>query len=228
MPTAGTVDTAQVELAVYASDTDASLVVRHPGTGELIPYTPVKADGGRYFRARVPYPVPGVWWHGWTVTGTGEGFVEKYVPVGPAGVAGDPRHTYATTVDLAHVLHEAPPIDADRLLRDASADLDDLLLTAVYDVDGDGMPTVDALCPDGQTLVTVALRDAVCQMVKWRVDTGDTDGAASVYTSASVAGVNLSRRDAGGTASRPDRVGDAARAVISRAGLLSHGPYHFG
>jgi hypothetical protein len=228
MPTAGTVDTAQVELVVYAGDTAASLIVRHPGTGELIPYTPVKADGGRYFRARVPYPVPGVWWHGWTITGTGEGFRELYVPVGPAGPAGDTRHTYASTVDLATALHDAPPVDAELLLRNASADLDDLLLTAVYDVDQYGMPTPDALCPDGQTLVKDALRDAVCQIVQWRIATGDTDGAASVYTSASVAGVNLSRRDAGGTASKPDRIGDNARGVISRAGLLSHGPYHFG
>lgn len=226
MATAGTVDTAQLELAVFGPDTEATLVVRHPVTGAMTPYSATKADGGRFFRARVPYPLPGLWWHGWTVTGTGEGFRELWVSVAPAGAAGDTRPTYANTTDLANALHEAPPLDSERLLREATVDLDDVLLTAVYDVDDDGMPTADAVCPDGETLVATALRDALCQIVKWRIDTGDTDGAASVYTSASVAGVALSRRDAGGSASRPDRIGQSARNVLTRAGLLNHGPYH--
>ncbi len=225
MATAGTVDTAQIELAVFGGDTAATLVVRHPRTRVETPYPTVKVDGGRFFRARVPYPIVGLWWHGWTVTGTGEGVRELYVAVGPAGPDGDTRHTYADTVDLADALHEAPPLDAERLLRDASSDLDGLLLTAVYDVDAEGMPTPGALCPDGETLVVDVFREAVCQIVKWRIDTGDTDGAASIYTTTSVAGVNLSRREGGGSVAA-DRIGANARRVLAVAGLLGYGPYH--
>lgn len=62
---------------------------------------------------------------------------------------------YATPADLAAWLGlSEPPEGADRALRDASLDVDVLLIGAVYDTDADGRPT--------DPKIAGILQDATC------------------------------------------------------------------
>src|SRR5689334_13939729 len=109
MPYAGGVDTAQLDLDVYDTDTLAVLAVRHPVTKATSTPTlshTLVGDKQRW-QGLVPYPVSGLWWHTWTVTGTGAGETVLKVPVAPAGPGA--WRSYATTTDLADYLGEAPP-----------------------------------------------------------------------------------------------------------------------
>lgn len=217
MPVAGTVDTAEIVLEVFGPDTQATLVVTPP-TGAPYTVTATPTDDTRQtWRARVPLPLGGLYRELWMVTGTGEAtYPPLIVAVGPADVD-DPRHTYATTTDLANALHAAPPADAEKKLRDATQLVDDLLLCAVYPVDVDGMPTD----PDHEA----ALRDAVCEVVKWWEATGDDgSGASAVFQSASIAGVSLGRASSKG-GPKTARVGPAVRPVLEQAGLWQ-GPWY--
>ena len=121
---------------------------------------------------------------------------------------------YATPEQLcAWTGHPAPP-DAERLLTRASEDVDDALLTAVYDTDPCGHPTVPH--------VARALADAVCAQVEYWLATGDDGtGAVGMWDSVSIGPVSLSGRQdtpAGG----PGEVDLAPRTrrALARAGLL--------
>lgn len=129
----------------------------------------------------------------------------------------DDRHTYATGQEWANYLHqEQPPADADRILRTASTAVDELLLTAVYDTDGQGMPT--------RAEHIRALRLATCAVATWWDDIGDPygSGAPAQVQSASIAGVSLGFN----RGKKPDRHGPDARRHLADVGLLGHGPYH--
>lgn len=226
MPIAGATDTAQVDLEVYGGDTEAELEVTFLTDGTAITPPTVAVDYGnpdlvnKSWRARVPYPDPGLYLHTWTITGTGEGIQTLTVAVAPADASGDPRHSYATPTDLANYLHEAPPLDSMRLLRQATAAIDDWLLCEVYDVDDDGMPT--------HPEVIAAFTEAVCEQVRWREETGGDDADAMAgYTSMSIAGVSLGRSpDAKGT--RRNRVAPKVPAILAKApGLTGHGPWTY-
>lgn len=221
MPVVGSIETVKLTLDVFGSDTAATLTVVQPD-GQTAPgdVTKVDEDGGKTWLARVVYTMPGVWdLSGWRVTGTGEGRPEApyRVAVAPAPGTPDGRHTYATSVDLANYLRDAPPLDADRLLRDASAALDDVLVCSVYDVDAVGMPTDAA--------VQAVLRDAACAVVKWRDASGYDETAAGDITSASIAGVSLGFAS-GGTTGPRDGIGGEARQLLRQAGLLGTGPWY--
>lgn len=74
--------------------------------------------------------------------------------------------TYATATEYAEWLgEEKPPTGAARLLRDASLEVDEMLLTAHYNVSYDGMPT--------DATVIAALRDATCAQADYRDEHGD-------------------------------------------------------
>lgn len=74
--------------------------------------------------------------------------------------------TYATPTEYATWLAvEEPPHGAARLLRDASLEIDEMLFTAHYRVDHDGMPVDPA--------VIGALRDATCAQAEHRAEYGD-------------------------------------------------------
>lgn len=86
---------------------------------------------------------------------------------------------YAEPQDLADWMGRTdPPEGADRWLRDASMDVDSLLLTAVYDVDSDGMPTDQA--------VIDALRDATTAQAEYLIEVGDRTGASANLTNVKV------------------------------------------
>ncbi|WP_449281250.1 hypothetical protein [Leucobacter sp.] len=74
--------------------------------------------------------------------------------------------TYATEAEYADWLgEETPPAGAARLLRDASLEVDEMLITAVYRVDHDGNPI--------EPKVIAALRDATCAQAEHRDEHGD-------------------------------------------------------
>ncbi len=222
-PVVGMVDTARLELEVFGPDTVATLTVTPPRGPVLHPnVAPVDtgnpADAGRYWRALVPWTMPGIWREQWVTTGTGANTHPPIlVSVAPATTT-DTRHTYADTVDLANALQGPVPLDAERRLRDATSWIDRELLCAVYPVDDDGMPT-EAKHVD-------ALREAVCAVLKWWDSIGeDGSGATSVIQSASMAGVSLGWKVSGSDGGR-DMIGGEARQILGDAGLLGNGPWH--
>lgn len=221
MPLAGSIDTVTLELEVFGPDTEAALtVIRPDGSSGTAETAAVSGSNNKTWRARVAYPIPGVYTFDWLVSGAGEGRPEKRyrVSVGPAAAGVDPRHTYATSYDLATYLADAPPLDSDRLLRDASAAVDDMLLCAVYPIDEDEMPTDPA--------VAAAMRDATCAVAKWRIASGYDETAGAEITSASIAGVSLGFK-AGSDGAARDGYGNEARQILREAGLIgASGPWH--
>ncbi|MEV6073962.1 hypothetical protein AB0L80_02425 [Streptomyces sp. NPDC052069] len=120
---------------------------------------------------------------------------------------------YATPEQLTAWTGQPAPPDADRLLARASEDIDDALLSAVYDTDAAGMATD----PD----IVAALANATCAQVEYQQATGDDGtGAAGRWGSVSIGPVSLSdRRDDPQAASDVDLAPRAHRA-LKRAGLL--------
>ncbi|WP_367128325.1 hypothetical protein [Saccharothrix sp. HUAS TT1] len=130
---------------------------------------------------------------------------------------------YATEADLTG--YGAPPgvtlptgAAAAWSLARASERVDELLLTAVYEVDTNGLPT--------DPTVVAALRDAVCAQVGWWAETGTSPtGAPPRYSSVKLGSLALTKT-AGG--SSPDggagRYAPDAVRHLRLAGLLSGQP----
>jgi hypothetical protein len=120
---------------------------------------------------------------------------------------------YATAEELAAYTGQPAPADATRLLARASEDIEDALLTAIYDTDDAGAPTD----PD----IIAALSEATCAQVEYQQATGDDGtGAAGRWDSVSIGPVSLSgRKDAPRGAGDVDLAPRADRA-LRRAGLL--------
>ena len=86
---------------------------------------------------------------------------------------------YATEEQFeAWLAPDAVPDGAARLLRSASRDVDEMLLTAVYPVDSDGMPTVAAH--------EDAIREATCLQASHRAEHGDEIDMATSGVSVSL------------------------------------------
>ncbi|MFE4057404.1 hypothetical protein ACFXP3_14090 [Streptomyces sp. NPDC059096] len=106
-----------------------------------------------------------------------------------------------------------PPADADRLLANASDDIDDALLTAVYRTDDAGMPT--------DPTVLTALAEAVRAQIEYWAATGDDGtGAAGRWDSVSLGPVSLSGRKDAPTAAGDVDLAPRAHRALTRAGLL--------
>lgn len=221
MPIVGMVDTLQVDLEVWGSDTAVTIVARPPAGDpvdvEMIPVAPPSdhpEQARKLWRGPITYDVPGIWTVYPTVTGTGAGVGDPYpVAVGPAGVVdGDERHTYATSTDYANVTREVPPLDVETKLRDATQEIDEVLHFANYDVDDAGMPT--------RAEDVEAMMLATIEVVRWWDANGwDGSGAEVQVQSASIAGVSLGFT-AGKAGQKPDLVGGKARRILATAGLL--------
>ncbi|MBB4931850.1 hypothetical protein F4561_002670 [Lipingzhangella halophila] len=120
---------------------------------------------------------------------------------------------YAAPQDLADWMgKDSPPDGAEQWLRDASMDVDSLLLTAVYDVDEDGMPTKQA--------VIDTLRDATTAQAEYLIDVGDRTGASAQLTDVKVD--KVSKSWATNQYGRVIREDYASRAVqiLHQAGLI--------
>jgi hypothetical protein len=108
------------------------------------------------------------------------------------------------------------PADIDRQLARASLDVERATLTAVYAVDGDGLPT--------DTTIAQAFEDATCAQVEAWQSTGDELGTGNVYDDVQIGSVRLARRGANaGAASQPGALAPRAATILSLAGLLSDG-----
>lgn len=185
MPDVGDMVTATMAVDPHDETTSVALAVTGPDGTVVLPVVTAGEDG--VWSAPVVYALPGVWRLSWTVTGTGAGVEHELVSVAPAPQVTGGGRVYATTTDLANYLQAAPPLDAARLLADASRMLDARVLAYCwYDVDDEGAPT--------DTDVAKAIGRAVCAQVAWWGEVGDSVGAAGVgYGNVAIGSVNLGR-----------------------------------
>ncbi|MGW3847186.1 hypothetical protein [Streptomyces fagopyri] len=191
MPDVGDLVTARLTVDPADETTTASLTVTRPDGTTVSPVT-TGDDDGAVWTAPVSYTLAGLWRLSWTVAGTGASVEHQVVSVGPAPAVTVTGRVYATTTQLAEILHAAPPLNAVQLLTDASDALRDALKTAVYDTDDDGMPT--------NPKVAEAFAEAVCRIVEWWGETGDAVGADMGWDSVSAGPVALSGRSSSGAA----------------------------
>lgn len=201
MPDVGDMVTATMAVDPHDETTSVALAVTGPDGTVVLPVVTAGEDG--VWTAPVVYTLPGVWRLSWTVTGTGAGVEHELVSVAPAPTVTGGGRVYATTTDLANYLGAAPPLDAARLLADASRMLDaQVLAYCRYDVvTATGMPS--------DTDVATAISRAVCAQVAWWGEVGDSTGAAGAgYGSVSIGSVSL-----GATASASSGADSAARQI---------------
>ncbi|WDZ91147.1 hypothetical protein [Nocardiopsis sp. HUAS JQ3] len=120
---------------------------------------------------------------------------------------------YATVEELVGFLPPGEPVpdDAEGLLDQATEDIDGALLTAVYDVDADGMPTAPA--------VVAALARATCAQAVWLDESGDRSGAGRQWATASLGGASYGRASDGSPGTGD--LGPRAARILANAGLLS-------
>lgn len=206
----------------YGADTAAALVV-HPPAGDTTAVATTSSGEGKTHTANTPVllTMPGTWTWAWTVTGTGAGKRYEEVRVAPAPVDVPLAGTlvYATTADYARWLQAAPPVGAARSLRVASERVDELLRTAVYQTDAEGLP-VDQEQRD-------ALRWATCAQADYQRAIGDPygRGALGTLTSVSIGSVSIGRGVTASGTTAPPRYSDQAVSYLATAGLLGHGPW---
>lgn len=120
---------------------------------------------------------------------------------------------YASVADF-----EASPLTdgttTDQVLVAASLDVDQMLLTAIYETDSSGLPTD----PD----VTEALKDATIAQAQYAAGKGDaTNVGAGHITQASIGSISFTR-----SSETPGRYSPQALQILSQAGLLGRGPWN--
>ncbi len=217
----GDIATLTLTVTPFDNTTTATVSVTSPTGTVTSPSTTPSSDRATW-TAQLPLTEPGEYLVRWTVTGVGAGVEQSTVtarPLQPVLVTGE--RVYATTADLAYYLQAAPPSDARRMLLRASERIEDLLLTAIYDVDSNHLPT--------DPTVRAALRNAVCAQVKWWMDTGDESGVMGQMQSVSIGSVSLGRgyTGAGSATGASQNLSVDAVAHLRRAGLLSSGVLGF-
>ncbi|WP_327671826.1 MULTISPECIES: hypothetical protein [unclassified Streptomyces] len=168
MPDVGDVVTARLVVEPYDVTTAVTLSVTAPDGTVSAPAVSA-ADGGKTWSTTLAYTLAGVWLLRWSVSGMGASVENQQVSVAPTPGAGGGGRVYATTTQFAEYLDAAPPVEAARLLREASRLLDaDFLLAAFYDTDDDGMPT--------DPVVAAAFTEAVCAQAEFWGEVGvETD-----------------------------------------------------
>jgi hypothetical protein len=122
---------------------------------------------------------------------------------------------YATADDLADFLDPAPvPPTAPRHLPQASEDIDELLIGAVYDVDANDLPT--------DPRIADALKRATCAQALFIAVGGDETGAKAQFGTVNVGSIAYSRnqRMDGANARVPLRYGPRAVSILRMAQLL--------
>ncbi|MFI0406588.1 hypothetical protein [Actinomadura sp. 3N508] len=121
---------------------------------------------------------------------------------------------YATIVDLEDFLVTIPAWPgAARHLQQASEDIDELLIGAVYDVDEAGLAT--------DPVQAAAIKRATCAQAHYIRESGDETGGKSQFTSVNVGGVSYSRKQAAPSPSRkPSKYADRAVTILRAERLL--------
>jgi hypothetical protein len=210
----------------YDGTTAATLELEAPDGTVVVPAVASADDvpeaGSQTWTASGYELTEGEWIERWTVTGTGAGKERRVVQVAPDPADLLSERVYATTADFAKLLLKAPPVGARRGLAEASRLVDEMLLTAVYDVDDDtGLPT------DAEHIA--ALRDATCLQLEWARESGDRFSVGAARPSSFALG-RLSVQQAGGGANARQGMGPRgewaprAWARLQRAGLTGYGP----
>lgn len=127
---------------------------------------------------------------------------------------------YATTGELLTRLGNGyNPNNAQTLLDRATRDINQTLLSAIYD-------TADAA-------VIAALKDACLEQVVYNLEIGNTAGVrhgmqAGVPSGASAGTVDLSRGlSAGGSSVDQPRIGEQVWSILQQAGLTGMAPYTY-
>ncbi|WP_053619631.1 hypothetical protein [Nocardiopsis sp. NRRL B-16309] len=121
---------------------------------------------------------------------------------------------YATDVQLAAWLGlDDPPANATRALRDASLDVDTLLVGAVYDVDEDDQPT--------DADVALALQEATCAQAAWNPSghSQTAEDAQKTQVKVDKVSVSYAADPSSGRVIR-DRYAPAAVDILRVAGLV--------
>lgn len=120
---------------------------------------------------------------------------------------------YATAADLAaYVSPDSAPAGINaRDLREATAQVDEMLLTAVYRVDVDGMPT--------DPVVAAALRDATCAQALHVNEYGDAAQIAAEGQPVTLGPLTIGSRSGSGGSSVPVWA-PKALAHLRAAGLI--------
>ena len=122
---------------------------------------------------------------------------------------------YATTSDLAEFLKTIPVWPgAERHLEQASEDIDELLIGAVYDVDTSELPT--------DPRVKAAITRATCAQAHFIREGGDETGGKSQFTSVHVGGMGYSRNRliSDAKARKPSKYSDRAVTILKAERLL--------
>lgn len=203
--------------------TVAVLTVISPA-GALTTPDVTSADSGATWTAEgYEFTVPGEWVERWMVTGTGKSKERAVLLVAPDPVTVPTgARVYATTTDYANALLAAPPAGARRALLAASKVVDEMLLTAVYDVDDDGLPTTAAHI--------IALRDATCAQAEYAKRTGDANSVGAGAISAfSIGPVQVTKGTPSGATRSPlpAHWSPGAYRELSQAGLTGHEPWGY-
>lgn len=130
---------------------------------------------------------------------------------------------YATQADYESSPYGATPAPADiaNRLAVASDDIDEIVLTAVYDVDDDGAPT--------NTDVIAALKSATIAQAKYTIDRDDEAGTGQVATEVAIGSARVKYGSAaGGDGAEAGRFAPRARTLLHTAGLIPNTIYRPG
>lgn len=142
-----------------------------------------------------------------------------YVPVTVTAPV-NPLLPFASALELGDFLGFTPA-NADQLLKRASRRIRRATMTAVYEVNAQGLPT----SPE----CVAAFREATCEEIASMLEDGDKKGSGSLSVGAgfSIGRLKVDKRDTGahgiGT-SRTARLSDSAWQVLWDAGLTGQEP----
>lgn len=212
---------ATLTVSPFDGTTSAVLTVISPAGATTTPAV-TSSGGGATWTAAGYAVTAGEWIERWVITGTGKGKQRTTVSVAPdpAGVPVGSR-LYATSADYAEELLEAPPTGIRRKLLTASRMVDQMLLTAIYDTDDDGMPTDDDMI--------AAMKLATVLQVEFAAGAGDSKmvgaPAASNFSLGKLA-VTRNQSAGGGLGGVGPRGEWSPRAwdALQAAGLTGHAP----
>jgi hypothetical protein len=121
---------------------------------------------------------------------------------------------YATQADYESSPYGASPApaDIDARLAIASDDIDELVITAVYEVNSSGAPT--------KSTVVEALRKATIAQAKYTIGRGDESGSARVATEVAIGTARVKYGSTTGGDGDTGRFSPRAVTILRNAGLL--------
>lgn len=225
---AGDTRTATITVTGGDGTTTAVLTVTAPDGTTNTPDATSADDGVTWTAEPYELTAAGEWVERWVVTGTGTGVQEATVLVAPSALTSPTgARVYATTTDYANALHAAPPAGARRALLEASRVVDEMLITAVYDTDDDGLPTDAA--------VIRTLRDATCAQAEYARATGDdnatgvADGGIQTFSlgKLSVTRGKTPGQSGGADSGLPAHWSPAAYRILAAEGLTTTEPWSY-